>query len=92
MKSRTLRYSSSSSIKHAIDVGGDEVARRFVDEVHVFVQQRRRRRALVRFQDAVPHADQHAEVGDQLGFADAARPPCARRSPCPRAGSLHHRL
>ena len=69
----------------ALDVGRDEVARRLVDEVHVLVKQRRRWRAFVHLQDAVPHADQHAEVGDQLGLADARRPRCGRRSPCPRA-------
>ncbi len=54
-----------------LDLGGDEVARGLVDQVHVLVQQGRRLDRLVLLEDAVPHADQHAEVGDQLGVGDA---------------------
>ena len=78
-----LRTQQAHEIPHAfgfirivdpdvLNLGSDEIARRLVHEVHVFVQERRRRGGLVVLEDAVPHADQHAEVGDQLGVRDAA--------------------
>ena len=57
---------------HVLHVGRDEIARRFVDEVHVFVQERGRGSRLIILENAVPHADQHAEVGNQFGVGDTA--------------------
>ena len=75
-----------------LDVGGDEIARRLIDQVHVFVKQRRRLRPFVSFEDAVPHSYQHAQVGDQFRLADARGcGPNDGRHPL-RANSLHHAL
>src|ERR1700693_1118686 len=57
--------------QNALDFRRDEIARGLVDEVHVLVDERGRGRALVALEDPVPHADQHAEIGEQLRLAHA---------------------
>ena len=54
-------------------VAGHKIANGFEDEIEIFVQERGRSRALVRFEDAVPQPQLHAQVRDEFGFADAAR-------------------
>ena len=74
-----------------LDVGGDEVARRFVDEVHVLVQQRRRRRALVRSRECRATCGSARRGRRSARRRSRRRRPCARRSPCLRAESASSR-
>ncbi len=58
--------------KHAVYIGGNEIARRLIDQVHVLMQEGGSGGAFVRFQNAVPHADEHAQIRDEFGLAHAA--------------------
>src|SRR6202049_5226569 len=56
---------------HRADVAREEVSHRFEAQIEAFLQQRWSGRSLIAFENDMPQAQLHTEVGDEFRFADA---------------------